>query len=97
MGHLNTPLSSLRFVGFAWAWAKKARNLRTSDNMRTLFFLGSIAGIVYGTRHFFNYLSKQRKSRPARRRANTTHVRRRRTAQQVSPRRVSKASPRSVG
>jgi hypothetical protein len=76
---------------------KKARNLRTSDDMRTLFFLGSIAGVVIGARHFLNYLSEQRKIGTPRRRSQATRHRRRRTAQQVSPRRVSRASPRSVG
>ena len=79
---------------------KKARNLRTSDDMRTLLLLGSIAGVVLGARHFVNYLSEQRKNAIAERRSESrrSKVRRRprRTAQQVSPRRVSRASPRSV-
>lgn len=79
---------------------KKARNLRTSDDMRTLFLLGSIAGVVCGARHFLNYLSEQRKNGAIERRAESrrSKVRRRtrRTAQQVSPHRVSRASPRGV-
>jgi hypothetical protein len=83
---------------------KKARNLRTSDNMRTLFYLGSIAGLVCGARHFFNYLSEQRKNRLTTRRlevwegeGGAVPINQRRTAQQVSPRKVSRASSRSVG
>ena len=75
---------------------KKERNLRTSDNMRTLFFLGSIAGVVCGARHFLNYLSEKRKNPLSKRRSATRKAGQRRTAQQVSPRRVSKASPRGV-
>ena len=82
---------------------KKERNLRTSDNMRTLFLLGSIAGIVYGARHFLNYLSTKRKNRLTQRRleiwegeGGAVPLHRRRTAQQVSPRQVSGASPHGV-
>jgi hypothetical protein len=82
---------------------KKERNLRTSDDMRTLFLLGSLAGIVGGARHFLNYLSEQRKNRPSRKRlavregeGGAVPAGRRRTAQQVSPRKVSGASLRSV-
>ena len=72
---------------------KKERNLRTSDDMRTLFLLGSVAGVVCGARHVLNYLNEQQKIPPqararrhvgARRRRSAVHLRR--TAQQVSPR-----------
>jgi hypothetical protein len=82
---------------------KKERNLRTSDNMRTLFFLGSVAAIVCGARHFLNYLNEQRKNRLAQKRlevwegeGGAVPAGRRRTAQQVSPRKVSGASLRGV-
>ena len=83
---------------------KKARNLRTSDNMRTLFLLGSVAGLVCGARHFLNYLNEQRKDRLTEKKlevweteGGAVPVHARRTAQQVSPRPVSTASPRGVG
>ena len=72
---------------------KKARNLRTSYNMRTLFYLGSIAGLVCGARHFLNYLGEHRKIR---RLPGAPRKRGGRKDQQVSPRLVSKASPRGV-
>jgi hypothetical protein len=82
---------------------KKARNLRTSYNMRTLFYLGSLAALACGARHFLNYLSQHRKNRLARGRIEVWEgeggaipAGKRRTAQQVSPRRVSRASPRGV-
>ena len=82
---------------------KKERNLRTSDDMRTLFFLGSLATLVCGARHFHNCLSEQRKNRQTAKRievweseGGAVPVHRRRTAQQVSPRRVSKSSLRGV-
>ena len=75
---------------------KKARNLRTSDNMRTLFLLGSVAGLVCGARHFLNYLNEQRKNHLAEKKlevweteGGAVPVHARRTAQQVSPRSVS--------
>ena len=75
---------------------KKARNLRTSDDMRILFFLGSVAGLVCGARHFHNYLNEQRKNRLAQKRleiweneGGAVPVHARRTAQQVSPRSLS--------
>ena len=75
---------------------KKARNLRTSDNMRILFTLGSIAGLVFGARHFLNYLNEQRKNHLAEKKlevweteGGAVPVHARRTAQQVSPRSVS--------
>ena len=83
---------------------KKARNLRTSDDMRILFTLGSIVGLVCGARHFLNYLSEQRKNRITEKRleiweteGGAVPVHARRTAQQVSPRSVSGTSPRGVG
>jgi hypothetical protein len=83
---------------------KKARNLRTSDDMRTLFTLGSIVGVVCGARHFLNYLSEQRKNRVTEKRlevweteGGAVPLHARRTAQQVSPMPVSGASPRGVG
>ena len=72
---------------------KKARNLRTSDDMRTLFFLTSLGGVVCGARHFLNYLSAHRKNR---RPATPARPRVGRTDQQVSPHPLSKPSPRSV-
>ena len=71
---------------------KKERNLRTSDDMRTLFFLGSLGGVVCGARHFLNYLSEQRKNLHA---PGASPRRARRTAQE-SPRQVSTPSLRSV-
>jgi hypothetical protein len=72
---------------------KKARNLRTSDDMRTLFYLGAVAGLVCGARHFLNYLNEQRKNRLTETRlevweseGGAVPVHARRTAQQVSPR-----------
>jgi len=72
---------------------KKERNLRTSDDMRTLFLLASLATIVCGARHFHNYLTEQRKNRTTHRRlevwegeGGAVPAGRRRTAQQVSPR-----------
>src|SRR5262245_32166246 len=98
MGHRETPFCRLCMVE-----RKKERNLRTSDNMRTLFFLGSIAGLVCGARHFHNYLSEQRKNRLTKKRIEVWEseggaipLHRRRTAQQVSPRQVSEPSPRGV-
>jgi len=83
---------------------KKARNLRTSDDMRILLTLGSIAGLVCGARHFLNYLNEQRKDRLTEKKlevweteGGAVPVHARRTAQQVSPRPVSTASPRGVG
>jgi hypothetical protein len=83
---------------------KKARNLRTSDDMRILFTLGSVVALVCGARHFHNYLNEQRKNRLTAKRleiweteGGAVPVHARRTAQQVSPRPVSGASPRSVG
>jgi predicted patatin/cPLA2 family phospholipase len=70
--------------------------LRTSDEVRTLFLLGSITGVVIGARHVLNYLSEQRKNSVAETPRKTPRRRTRRTAQQVSPRRVSRASPRGV-
>lgn len=82
---------------------KKERNLRTSDNMRTLLLLGSLTTIVCGARHFHNYLSEQRKNRITQRRleiwegeGGAVPAGRRRTAQQVSPRKVSGSSLRGV-
>ena len=82
---------------------KKERNLRTSDDMRTPFLLGSLVALVCGARHFLNYLSEQRKNRVTRRRVEVWEgeggavpAGRRRTAQQVSPRKVSDASPPDV-
>ncbi len=83
---------------------KKARNLRTSGDMRVLFTLGSVVGLVCGARHFLNYLSEQRKNRVTEKKlevweteGGAVPVHARRTVQQVSPRPVSKASPRGVG
>jgi len=83
---------------------KKARNLRTSDDMRILFTIGSIAGLVCGARHFLNYLNEQRKTRLTEKKlevweteGGAVPVHARRTAQQVSPRAVSETSPRGVG
>jgi hypothetical protein len=73
---------------------KKERNLRTSDNMRTLFFLGSVAGLFCGARHFLNYLSEQRKIR---RTATLSRRRMSRRDQRSSPRLVSGTSPHGVG
>ena len=82
---------------------KKARNLRTSDNMRTLFLLGSVAGLVCGARHFLNYLNEHRKNRLTEKRlqvwegeGGAVPIHKRRTAQQVSPRTLSRTSPRGV-
>ena len=82
---------------------KKERNLRTSDDMRIPFLLGSLAALVCGARHFLNYLSEQRKNRTTQRRievwegeGGAVPAGRRRTAQQVSPRKVSGASLRGV-
>jgi len=75
---------------------KKARNLRTSDDMRILFTLGSFVGLVCGARHFLNYLNEQRKNRVTEKKlavweaeGGAVPVHARRTAQQVSPRSVS--------
>ena len=72
--------------------------------MRTLFFLGSVAGLVFGARHFLNYLSEQRKNRLTAKRievweaeGGAVPLHKRRTAQQVSPRPLSEPSPRGVG
>ena len=78
---------------------KKARNLRTSDDMRTLFFLGSVAGLVCGARHFHNYLNEHRKNRLTEKRLQVWEGEGgavRRTDQQDSPRSLSAASPRGV-
>lgn len=71
--------------------------------MRGIFFLGSLAALVFGARHFGNYLSQQRKSRVARAplevwegEGGAVPVDARRTAQQVSPRPASQASPPGV-
>ena len=71
--------------------------------MRIFFTLGSIAGVVLGARHFLNYLNEQRKNRVTERRlevweteGGAVAVHRSRTAQHISPRRVSGASPRGV-
>jgi hypothetical protein len=71
--------------------------------MRIFFTLGSIAGVVLGARHFLNYLNEQRKNRITGQRleiweseGGALPVHRSRTAQQISPRRVSGASPRDV-
>jgi hypothetical protein len=71
--------------------------------MRIFFTLGSIAGVVIGARHFLNYLNEQRKSRISAQRlevweaeGGAVPVHHSRTAQQVSPRRVSGASSHDV-
>jgi hypothetical protein len=71
--------------------------------MRIFFTLGSIAAVVLGARHFLNYLSEQRKNRITAQRleiweseGGAVPVHHSRTAQQISPRRVSGPSPHDV-
>jgi hypothetical protein len=71
--------------------------------MRIFFTLGSIAGVVCGARHFLNYLNEQQKNRVTERRlevwegeGGAAPVERSRTAQAISARRVSGASPHDV-
>ena len=71
--------------------------------MRIYFTIGALAGLVIGSRHFGNYLSAKRKNLATARRLEVWEneggaiaAGTGRTAQQVSPREASRASPPGV-
>jgi hypothetical protein len=71
--------------------------------MRSVLTFAALAGVICGARHFLNFLSRKSKRRLARKKlevwegeGGAVPVARTRTAAQISPRKVSKASPRGV-
>jgi hypothetical protein len=71
--------------------------------MRSLLTLAALAGLACGARHFLNFLSRKNKNRLAQKRleiwegeGGAVPVAKTRTAAQVSPRKLSSASPGGV-
>jgi len=71
--------------------------------MRSLLTLAALAGVACGARHFLNFLSQKSKSRLAQKRleiwegeGGAVPVAKTRTAAQISPRKLSNASPGGV-